>query len=357
MKNIISIIFYGKYNRNTYEKHKNVILKNNLKTLSLLCYINIFLSLSLFVILLFLDSIKLELIYYISVNILVSLITMFTKRIIEDKPNLFLFVFYLYIIITMLIYKFISVSYGVNILLPILTMIYIVNAFMFIDKPFRYNFIMLFLMLTLCIMLKKDAYIVVSCFIYAFSYIIGCIISYFQFNDIIEKARVLHQTQKERDLDLLTKLSNKVSTERRINEFLSDPLNSGVLFVFDLDNFKEVNDTYGHIAGDEFLIRVAELLMRVFKKYDLISRFGGDEFSIFVEDITDKEFSISKAERLIKEIKNLKINRRSIVSCSIGITFSKQSDDFNSLFKRADEAMYEAKRSGKSCYKFYKEKK
>lgn len=356
MNRVLNILFYGKYNKRTYNNYKDVIDKNNVKSLNLLCYINLVLSLVFSLTLFFTKSI---IMHYSLVTVFLSIIYIFLLRT-NMKEKYITVMFYIYFIITVSIYKILGVNYNIDQMLSIMAMMYIVNVVMFIDRPFRYNTVMFIFTLGLCfytILSETNNYVIVNCIIYVFAYFIGCIISYFQFNDIIEKAKIIHKIQKERDLDNLTKLYNKLSLERNVNEFLSNDNNKGVMFIFDLDNFKEVNDKYGHIAGDELLINVGDIIRKTFRKGDCISRFGGDEFCIFIEDIVSENFATNKSEKLINEIKDIKFEGKNLVSCSIGIAFSEAKDDFNSLFKKADEAMYEAKSAGKSCYKFYELKK
>ncbi len=358
MSSIIKFILYGNYGKRTYNNYKEIIDKNNIKGLKILCIINILFNIFLFIIFSFINY-NIVLVYYNILSVLVSLIYMIIlKGLIKEKYITIMF--YIYIFFTVIIYKILSTDYNIDVISTIMCVLYISNVVLFIDKPYRYNIIMFLFITWLCIdtlMLNSADYITIKILIYVATYMIGVVISYFQYNNIIEKAKILIKTQKERDQDLLTKLNNRVFTERYINEFLLENNNSGVMFIFDLDNFKEVNDTYGHIVGDGLLIEVANIIKRTFRKGDCISRLGGDEFAIFIEEINSESFAVKKAQKLIEEVKNIKFEDKNIVGCSIGIAFSERKDDFNSLFKKADEAMYEAKKAGKSCYKFYKNKK
>lgn len=356
MKNLINLLFYGKYNSKTYKKYKTDINKNNLKSLEVLCSINIIVGILLFILLFYTKSINKELMYYLFINILMSAGgIVLLKRNVKINSAPLLLVCYIYIIATMGIYKLIAISFDLNALIPLIAVMYIVNSFLFIDNPIRYNFIMFVFTIWLCSVTEINEFVIVNYFIYLVIFIIGAIISCFKFNTILEDSKILRQVKKERDLDMLTKLYNRGACERIISEsLLSDPLGS-VLIIFDLDNFKEVNDTYGHDEGDKVLIKVSDIIRNVFRKNDILVRLGGDEFIIFIDEDSDKSFIKSRAERLIKEIKNIKYNRKSIVGCSIGIAFSKREDDFNSLYKKADLSLYESKHRGKGCYTFYKD--
>lgn len=357
MKNVINLLFYGKYNNKTYNKYKTDINKNNLKSLEALCSINLIVGILLFIILFYINSIKTEFINYLFINIFVSSVGIITlKRNIKINSVVILISYYIYIIITMAIYKMIAVNYDVVALIPLVGVMYVVNSFLFIDKPIRYNFIMALFVIWLCSIVKINEFVIMNYFVYFVIYVIGVIISYFNFNKILEEAKIFHQVKKERDLDMLTKLYNRGASERIISESLLAEPEGSALIIFDLDNFKKVNDTYGHDAGDKLLIKVADITKNIFRKDDVLARLGGDEFIIFLDDEANMDFIKNKTDRLIREIKNIKFKRKSIVGCSIGVSFSTKVDDFNSLYKKADSSLYESKNKGKGCCTFYENK-
>ncbi|MDK2950430.1 MAG: glucokinase [Kosmotogales bacterium] len=136
------------------------------------------------------------------------------------------------------------------------------------------------------------------------------------------------------------------------------------IFFIDIDNFKQINDTYGHNVGDKVLKIFTEKLKRSIKKTDFLSRYAGDEFILLVTNIIYMgEKEVKKiAERLINQfedtimLKNKKISIHLSVHCSIGISlYPNDSRELNKLIHFADRAMYEAKKSGKNKYKFFSE--
>lgn len=137
---------------------------------------------------------------------------------------------------------------------------------------------------------------------------------------------------------------------------------SFALFFLDLDNFKFINDTLGHEAGDNFLVKVGNKLRQIFRECDMITRLGGDEFTILIEDIEDHAYvNIGKlAEKLVNELASnpIFINGRSLsVSTSLGIAhYPENGLDSDTLLRNADIAMYSAKRLGKNRYAFFSEK-
>ena len=154
--------------------------------------------------------------------------------------------------------------------------------------------------------------------------------------------------------DLLTGLYNKRSFEDEVKNALKNkkPGDVSVLMILDFDNFKHVNDNYGHQIGDEVLKAFGMILERAFRTKDIIGRVGGDEFMVFMPDMS-KEF-LTRSEEISKEILHelavLKVGNAEHFSCSIGIGTDAGDYDFKKLYLLADKALYESKERGKACY-------
>jgi len=126
----------------------------------------------------------------------------------------------------------------------------------------------------------------------------------------------------------------------------------------DIDNFKKVNDTYGHKAGDTVLIKIAEALTKNLRKNDFVARYGGEEFA-FIYPQTDLKEACQVTERFKLVVRNLKIpfidNKKVSLSISCGVSTAypdKEGDSVDDLIQRADEALYDAKKSGKDRIMF-----
>ena len=128
------------------------------------------------------------------------------------------------------------------------------------------------------------------------------------------------------------------------------------LYMLDVDNFKALNDTLGHQAGDEFLIRLAERLRTSIRETDVIGRIGGDEFFIFLREVSELTLTENRAKRLLDVISEVAKDYLQVkVSGSIGISrYPENGFDLDSLYAKADEALYEAKHAGKNCYRVAK---
>jgi diguanylate cyclase (GGDEF)-like protein len=155
--------------------------------------------------------------------------------------------------------------------------------------------------------------------------------------------------------DTLTSIFNR----RYMNEFLSKEVERGkrrnagfAVAIADVDDFKKVNDTYGHPAGDFVLQKIVENMLENLRKYDIIGRYGGEEFLIIMPEI-DKENSLLVAERMRQAISAKEIElpngRRLTVTISLGLAvFDEDGDSPDDLLLKADERLYKAKRAGKN---------
>ncbi|OQA49915.1 MAG: Cyclic di-GMP phosphodiesterase Gmr [Firmicutes bacterium ADurb.Bin300] len=168
-----------------------------------------------------------------------------------------------------------------------------------------------------------------------------------------EKTKLMAQAQT----DQLTGFYNKISTGLKINDIIQNKegINRAALFLIDIDNFKYVNDTYGHVEGDHFLINVSSKMKSLFRSMDILGRVGGDEMVLFLDDISP-EIAAEKAKEICKLVTDIKLESDADykVSCSIGIAlWPDHGSSYTELFTKADEAMYKAKSSGKNNYEFY----
>ncbi|MEJ6473481.1 GGDEF domain-containing protein [Pseudoalteromonas piscicida] len=120
------------------------------------------------------------------------------------------------------------------------------------------------------------------------------------------------------------------------------------LMLLDLDNFKQVNDVYGHKAGDEVLIEFSRILQSSTRATDSVFRFGGDEFAILIDD---PAFTTNKviAERIMDTVRSSTMLTKYTVTTSIGFTLASSHDNADNIFARADSGLYRAKAAGRNC--------
>lgn len=172
-----------------------------------------------------------------------------------------------------------------------------------------------------------------------------------------EHSRHMQMSNKAR-MDALTGILNKMASSESISDYLkeseSDQMHA--LLMIDCDNFKRVNDNYGHAAGDEVIKYFASVLKRTFRDSDIKGRFGGDEFVVFMKNTT-KDATALRATQLNEAIRKpyIKDGKEINISCSIGISYyPKDGTNFETLFEAADEALYKAKSIGKDRFSEYK---
>ncbi len=163
------------------------------------------------------------------------------------------------------------------------------------------------------------------------------------------------------NFDQLTHLPNRNLFLERFEQTLNEArrFNKGIAVIFmDLDNFKYINDTFGHEIGDVLLVKVAERLSRALRKYDLISRFGGDEFVVALPYLDNEKPVAPFVEKLKSAFERpfeLK-GQSTYITCSMGVSLYPDSgDSAGSLLKFADMAMYKAKEKGRNQFHFFNE--
>ncbi|MGR9114212.1 MAG: EAL domain-containing protein [Gammaproteobacteria bacterium] len=172
-----------------------------------------------------------------------------------------------------------------------------------------------------------------------------------------ETEKIIHQLAY---YDELTGLASRAYYQERIEQIIKTARRSREKFAFlflDLDEFKYVNDSFGHNIGDQFLKAVAQRIRLVVRDIDFAARLGGDEFCVIVENITNEYHAMDVAERCLQEI-----NRPLVLGAyhlkprvSIGISiYPKDGSNEHDLMKAADAAMYSAKNAGKQCYAYYR---
>lgn len=155
--------------------------------------------------------------------------------------------------------------------------------------------------------------------------------------------------------DVLTGLYNKAFAQDRIENYLLNcaPENVSAMMMLDVDNFKQINDHYGHMFGDAVLIEVSDKIAELFRVEDTVARIGGDEFLIFMADVHKVETAEIRAEEILIALRELlqETLNEQVFSVSIGLAFSSGTTiGFQDLFNQADRALYRAKAAGKNQY-------
>jgi diguanylate cyclase (GGDEF)-like protein len=172
-------------------------------------------------------------------------------------------------------------------------------------------------------------------------------------------ARALADAARSARLDALTGLPNRILLLDRFAHSIANANRRGgrlaLLFV-DLDNFKQINDQHGHAFGDEVLTLAARCLASTVREADTVSRHGGDEFLILLDEIVQPSDAVRVADKLIAELaRPHRVHDRELsLTASVGISlYPDDGNDADTLIKRADAAMYRAKRQGRGSFCFH----
>ena len=181
--------------------------------------------------------------------------------------------------------------------------------------------------------------------------------AYICFYDIHETKIHELESNSRAEKDLMTGLLNRKTFEDVVTENIERQKENnarGVFLLIDIDNFKHVNDCYGHSFGDEVITYIGNALQEIFLKDAFASRMGGDEFGIFVLNTADREKITGDVEKFYYIVDAFSNTQNKNISCSVGIAFQEEpSDTFHCLYKKADEALYMAKYLGKGQYFVY----
>ena len=171
--------------------------------------------------------------------------------------------------------------------------------------------------------------------------------------DIDEEIKEKQQLELRTRTDSLTGLLNKQTFEKEVREYLEAHPTESACFVFiDMDHFKEINDKFGHSVGDQVIKENAKKIQLLFKHFDLLGRFGGDEFCVFVKDIP-RETLIDRLHFAVKKMEQEYTYEGGSVklSASIGAAYCKRNTvGYKELMEVADQAAYQAKDNGRNCY-------
>lgn len=176
-------------------------------------------------------------------------------------------------------------------------------------------------------------------------------------SELEQNKHIVNTLRHISEMDGLTKVFNRIAIENKINEYISaHPDENSLVLLLDLDNFKQVNDHFGHIEGDKLLIETAEKLEKFCRSTDKVGRLGGDEFIILLRSVAEKDVD-PLVSRLLKRVQKA-YDQSGVgieVTASIGIAhYPQDGKSFADLYHCADIALYDAKHKGKNQYSQYR---
>lgn len=155
--------------------------------------------------------------------------------------------------------------------------------------------------------------------------------------------------REELEKMVITDHLTKLYSRNYLDEKIKDSMNldgEGTFIIIDIDNFKAINDTYGHQIGDKVIIQVAQIIQDHIRSSDIGARWGGEELAIYLPRVS-LATGVQIAKRLVKKVRELS-NPQITISCGVSHWKKEDNDTYNALFKRADQALYKAKETGKN---------
>lgn len=174
---------------------------------------------------------------------------------------------------------------------------------------------------------------------------------------LAQKTKEVAEIRNKYQQDALTGLWDRVYTEKAVNELLENGA-PGALLMADIDNFKFVNDQYGHATGDKLLSLVADTLRQLCHEGDVLCRLGGDEFVVFFKDVSSRFLVKERVAELVnlayKRMQAMGLTTAPVPSLSVGVALAPEhGTSFQRLYSNADKALYHVKRNGKNAYHFF----
>ena len=359
----IKIIFYGGLDKEDFDRVQESLADNNSKMLLLTALICMVLFVSMFLSTFFsakadsMDELRMRSRLVYAFMILVCGVTVIIREQQKHYNNQF---------IIMEWYLFLSILFGFAIWAgtynqpynPSITFFVFLFAlpFLIIERPIRLSIYLIgvSLLFLACSYQTKTVdiyeldFLNCLCFLYL-SISFSVIMMVFKYNEAIQKIKI----EEQRDRDDLTGLLNKAAIEREVCKCLKEK-EKGYLLIVDIDNFKHINDQYGHLVGDAVLSAYAKSFEKVFSESSLIGRFGGDEFVLFVkkENFDDVLQLFEKEKKELKTMINIPIHDGMHFTLSAGAAFYNGDDnDYRNLLEVADRALYEVKQEGKNKIK------
>lgn len=360
VKRLIKILLYGDLDKKEYQSVQNALAEKNRKTLYMTAFVCMFLFICMFLSTYF--SAQTDLMDYLRVRsrliyALMIFICGFTVLIAkQQKPT-----FHRYVMSEW--YLFLSMLFGFAIwagtynqpYYPSITFFVFLFALplLIVDRPLRLSFYLIFVsfVFVLCsyrvkiVDLYELDFLNCLCFLYL-SITLSGIMMIYKYNEALQKIEV----EKQRDYDSLTGLLNKAAIEHQICQCLK-AREKGFLMIIDIDDFKNINDCYGHLFGDAVLCAYAKCFLNVFSQSSLIGRFGGDEFVLFVktDSFDDIVALFEKGQDVLKSMVKTTSYNDLVLTMSAGVVYYNGThQDYLQLFEKADHALYEAKHNGKN---------
>ncbi len=350
--------WYGNYDAETYRELHTEIIDTNLFLMKRVSLAFIVITALPFFVSLFAKAFSRALILYAALMFVSLLVQILCRSVLPVHPHGVIPVNLAYYLCSMAIAIILGVFHHNMPSVVICVLLAILPVFI-LNKPGKIALISLVPVAAFCIASAKNkAYdvAVVECVNCVTFYAVGFFMGRHYTNTKLEEILTRNRLEKLSETDTLTNLYTRGAIEKKIFDHLNRRHTLSAMMLMDIDNFKQINDTFGHQYGDKLLTDVAAALKGIFRSTDYISRLGGDEFIVFLPSIPSKEWMGFKAEQVIDLLNRTYTHdeKTRTISASLGIAFSENGQGtYDELYRNADRAMYEAKNAGKNQFCVY----
>ena len=340
-----------------------IIYKKNLKTLLNASGIAAILLFLLWILSLFLKPIHKNHALYMIMMILFAGIFLISKLVCSKYKKMVTPTVYLYLASIFILGIILGTVYTPDGYAVSFCVLFFALPQLFIDKPIRLIFFQSMIEIIFCIMtyhIKTLHFAVIDMVNTISFFLISIPLNYSiiktKLGDIDNQRKIIWQNER----DGLTQIYNKDTTTGMIEQRMLFTHEEGALMVIDIDDFKGINDQYGHQMGDEAIKFVANCIAGSLRTGDVVGRFGGDEFIVYMVDVNNGKNAVRKAEEFRNKIHVSEMIQEEFrnIRCSISVgiaLYPKDGNTYAELFKHADKALYQAKRKGKNQVALYGE--
>lgn len=357
-RGIRKAFLYAGLEKDEYEGIQKEIDDNNAEMLNKCTWAALALFIALHIASWWVDSIADNNLLYLAIVSLLAVLAGIQRTIIPKLPQLVLPCSYMLLAV---IYGYAIMVGSIQRAFPATTfcILLFVGSLIVMDKPYRMTAFMVLATVIFCLTSHywKDPRVASLDTVNSICFVVlGTICNIQLVNTKAKGLAYNKKTTQERDTDGLTGLLVKTALERDICRYIRLTRDPGALIIIDLDNFKHFNDTKGHAYGDRVLELTGSCIQRTFRSTDIKGRFGGDEFVIFLQGNASRQVVAEKLDHFRELMQQgtgmgTDLDR---VTQSIGVAlYPEDAVEYGTLFKKADEALYESKRRGKDQYCFY----
>ena len=356
IKKLARSFWYGNYDAETFQELHAEIVDTNLFLLKRVSMAFIMIAVLPFTISLFIRELSDALILYAALVILSILTQLLCRVFLPFHRRWIMPVFSLFYMFLMAIVITLDVLFQMSIPTVAFCVLLAIMPVFMLNNPGKIALISLLPATAFCIattLIKANDIAVIECVNCVTFYTVGFFVGRHYNNTKIEEIITRNRLEHLSETDTLTNLYTRGAIEKKIYEHLTQRHGLSVMMLMDIDNFKQINDTFGHQYGDKLLTDIASALKGAFRNTDYISRLGGDEFIVFLPSIPGKEWMEFKANQVVELLRRTYTHdgKTCSISVSMGLAFSENGrGTYDELYKNADRAMYRAKHGGKNRY-------